>query len=65
MPQTQDAQLVVRLPQDMLDRVDAFTERMQRELPGSFVRRAEAVRMLLIRGLNEFDKTTSKPKGGK
>ena len=51
----QDAQLVVRLPQELLDRLDAYAERMRTEMPGARFKRAEAVRVLLTRSLDESE----------
>ena len=51
---TNDSQLVVRLPGSLVERVDAFAEHMRSELPGVRFARAEAVRVLLTRALNEL-----------
>lgn len=48
-----DRQLVVRLPAALVRRVDQFAERMRSELPGTRFARAEAVRVLLTRALNQ------------
>lgn len=48
-----DSQLVVRLPAALVQRVDQFAERMRAELPGTRFARAEAVRVLLTRALNQ------------
>jgi hypothetical protein len=49
-----DSQLVVRLPGSLVGRVDAFAERMRDELPGVRFARAEAVRVLLTRALDQL-----------
>ena len=49
-----DSQLVVRLPGDLVSRVDQFAERMRAELPGTRFARAEAVRVLLTRALDQY-----------
>jgi hypothetical protein len=49
-----DSQLVVRLPATLVARVDAFAERMRAELPGTRFARAEAVRVLLTRALDQL-----------
>jgi hypothetical protein len=49
-----DSQLVVRLPGGLVARVDAFAERMRLELPGMRFARAEAVRVLLTRALDQL-----------
>lgn len=51
---THDSQLVVRLPGTLVGRVDAFAERMRVELPGVRFARAEAVRVLLTRALDQL-----------
>jgi hypothetical protein len=48
-----DSQLVVRLPSALVQRVDQFAEHMRAELPGTRFARAEAVRVLLTRALNQ------------
>jgi hypothetical protein len=48
-----DSQLVVRLPAALVERVDEFAENMRAELPGTRFARAEAVRVLLTRALNQ------------
>ena len=49
-----DSQLVVRLPGSLVGRVDDFAERMRNELPGVRFARAEAVRVLLTRALDQW-----------
>jgi hypothetical protein len=51
---TNDSQLVVRLPGSLVGRVDAFAEHMRGELPGVRFARAEAVRVLLTRALDQL-----------
>ncbi len=51
---TNDSQLVVRLPGTLVDRVDDFAEHMRSELPGVRFARAEAVRVLLTRALDQL-----------
>ena len=48
-----DSQLVVRLPTALVGRVDQFAEHMRAELPGTRFARAEAVRVLLTRALDQ------------
>jgi hypothetical protein len=48
-----DSQLVVRLPASLVARVDDFAEQMRSELPGTRFARAEAVRVLLTRALDQ------------
>lgn len=49
-----DSQLVVRLPGALVGRVDQYAARMRRELPGVRFARAEAVRVLLTRALDQL-----------
>jgi len=44
-------QTAFRLPEDLLDRVDAYAVKLARELPGLGVTRADAVRRLLEQAL--------------
>lgn len=47
-----DAQLVIRLPQDLMDRLDAHADEMAKTIGISRVSRAEAARVLLAKALN-------------
>jgi hypothetical protein len=49
--ETKDEQIVVRLPSALLERLDAYAERMRREVPGPAWKRSDVVRMLLARAL--------------
>jgi hypothetical protein len=49
-----DSQLVVRLPGTLVGRIDQYAARMRRELPGVRFARAEAVRVLLTRALEQL-----------
>ena len=44
--------LAVRLPDDLVERVENYIEALQAQLPGINVTRADAIRQLLIVGLN-------------
>jgi hypothetical protein len=57
--ETNDAQIVVRLPQGLVDRVDAYAERLRDEQPGPAWKRSDVVRMLITRALDQVEK----PKG--
>lgn len=59
----QDEQLVVRLPKALLDRVDAYAERLRDEQPGPAWKRSDVVRMLLARGLEAVEPKARKGKG--
>jgi hypothetical protein len=50
-----DEQLVVRMPKALLDRVDAYAERLREEQPGPAWKRSDVVRMLLARALDAVE----------
>jgi len=56
MTETKDAQLVVRIPTALLDRVDAYAERLRVEMPGAKWARADVARMLLTKALDAIEK---------
>jgi predicted DNA-binding protein len=56
----QKRQTGLRLPEELLERVDAFAERLQKERPGLEVNRASAIRMLVTMGLEVAEQ--KKPK---
>ncbi|RYZ01931.1 MAG: hypothetical protein EOO73_33745 [Myxococcales bacterium] len=56
-----DSQLVVRLPGALVGRVDRYAARVRRELPGVRFARAEAVRVLLTRALDQLAAAKDKP----
>jgi len=49
-------QVAFRLPLELVDRLDAFAERMKNESPGLRVTRADAARLLLTRALDAQDR---------
>ena len=51
----QDEQLVVRLPNALLERVDAYAERLRDEQPGPAWKRSDVVRLLLARALDSVE----------
>jgi hypothetical protein len=55
MDQTKDEQIVVRLSSALLERIDAYAERMRREVPGPSWNRSDVVRMLLAKAMDEAD----------
>ena len=48
-------QITIRLPRDLLERLDRHVDRVRGEQPGLSVTRADAARMLLIRALPPDD----------
>lgn len=53
-------QVPVRLPEDILKRLDKHVERMQVAEPGLKFTRADAVRTLVVRGLEVVEKGAKK-----
>jgi hypothetical protein len=53
--ETKDEQMVVRLPSSLLERVDAYAERLRREMPGPSWKRSDVVRHLLAKALDEAE----------
>ncbi len=44
-----------RLENELLKRIDAYGERLEKQTPGLKVARVDAVRILLVRGLSEVE----------
>ena len=67
MPKTSNVQIVVRLPDDLVQRLDAYTEARNAAEPGLHFTRSDAVRVLLSKVLEVGEDTakTSKPKSAK
>ena len=51
-----DAQLIVRLPTSLVERLDAHALRLRQNMPGVPFSRADAVRVLLSSGLDDAEK---------
>jgi hypothetical protein len=65
--EAKDAQLVVRLPHALVERIDSYAERLRRETPGPSWTRADVVRLLLSRSLEaaeEPKRRTSRTRSG-
>ena len=60
----QDKQVAFRFPAELVERLDRYAQRMGAEMPGLKFSRADAVRVLLERGLEETGLGAG-PKGGK
>lgn len=54
-PKTHDAQLVVRLPVKLLERIDERTEELRADMPGVKLSRGDVVRLLLTNALDAHD----------
>jgi hypothetical protein len=52
-------QVFTRLPKEIIERLDAHVERMQRAEPGLEFSRADAVKTLVVRGLDAVEATES------
>jgi hypothetical protein len=50
--ETKDEQMVVRLPGTLLARVDAYAERLRREMPGPSWKRSDVLRLVLAKALD-------------
>lgn len=59
MAETQ--QTAFRLPVELLSRLDKHVKRLQEDSPGMNITRADAVRMLLMLGLDEAEKKPKRP----
>jgi len=53
--EVKDAQLVVRMPTALLERLDAYAERLRADMPGAKWARADVARMLLSKALDAAD----------
>jgi hypothetical protein len=58
----QDEQIVTRVPHALMERIDAYVERVRATQPGLRLSRSDGVRMLLSLALDADEKTTTKPK---
>jgi predicted DNA-binding protein len=60
---TPTTQLAIRLPPELIERLDAHAERMNREHPGLGATRTDAVRTLLTAALDRVE--AAEPRKGK
>ena len=44
--------LAVRLPHELISKIDVYVEKLQKDFPGLNITRADAIRQLLTTGLN-------------
>lgn len=63
MPKEATTQVAFRLPDSLITRLDRHTERMTKENPGLEFSRADAVRSLLTRALDQVEGTKRGGKG--
>jgi hypothetical protein len=54
-PEDGSQQVFVRMPQDLVQRLDAYVTTLARERPGFRATRADAIRTLLYRALDEVE----------
>jgi hypothetical protein len=59
---TTGTQLAIRIPKELLDRIDAHVERLCREIPGLDLTRTDAVKSLLTRALDDIEATEKRRK---
>ena len=55
-------QVAFRLDEDLVKRLDKYAEQLGREMPGFKVSRADAVRLLLIRALDNVESAQARTK---
>ncbi len=55
-------QVAVRFPNDLLDRLERYVQRLKKERPGLNVSRADAVRMIVHERLDQIEAEDSKKK---
>jgi len=48
-----------RLENELLSRIDAFAKRLEEQTPGIKLARADAVRAILLKGLEELENVSS------
>lgn len=48
-----DSQTVVRLPSDVVHKIDAIAEKMSKQRPGIKITRASLIRMFVLKGIEE------------
>jgi hypothetical protein len=61
---TKTVQVAFRFPEALVERLDAHAKRLEAEQPGLTFTRADVVRVLLTRGLDEAE-ARSAPRRGK
>lgn len=54
-------QVAVRLPESVIERIDAYVEKRRASLPGVQLTRADAIRFLLLRALELADVENGEP----
>lgn len=54
-------QLAIRLPGDLVHRIEAHAERLRADLPGLAVTRTDAIRILLADALSYAEKQAASP----
>lgn len=57
-PNCNGAQVTVRLPAHLLERIDAHRSRMAEAAPGVGIKRSDAVRSLIVAGLSVVESAT-------
>lgn len=57
---TNDIQTAFRLPSALVERLDAYAERLRQNVPGVRISRADVVRLVLGRGLDQVERELGK-----
>lgn len=57
---TKTTQTAFRLPNDLIERLDRYVDKLNADSPGIELSRADVVRMLLTKGLDAADGGTKK-----
>jgi hypothetical protein len=55
-------QVAIRVPEDLLERIDEYAQRISEATPGLTLTRADAVRMLMTKALDAEDEATASAK---
>lgn len=61
---TNDKQTAIRLPSELLDRIDRLAARWEAERPGQRVARSDVLRVLVLQGLDLAEAADNRSKGG-
>ena len=63
MPDKQrTVQVAIRVPEELLERIDDFAQRLSEATPGLMITRADAVRMLMAKALDAEDQAAASSK---
>lgn len=57
-------QVAVRLPEDMVEKIDKYLETLQADNPGFNFSRTDVIRLLIDKGMVKVDEEAMEAKGG-